>query len=136
MDSDANVINDWFGKGIIHSDRRFSYEEAQEIIEQQAGEFNTELDTLNKLAYILRERKFKHGAISFETTEVKFHLDAAGKPLGVYVKERKDAHKLIEDFMLLAKRRVAEFIGKLGKSGRESCRERVWKCGENSGVAG
>src|SRR3546814_8356953 len=117
MDSDANVINDWFGKGIIHSDRRFSYEEAQEIIEQQAGEFNTELDTLNKLAYILRERKFKHGAISFETTEVKFHLDAAGKPLGVYVKERKDAHKLIEDFMLLANRRVAEFIGKQGKSG-------------------
>ena len=112
MDSNANVIKDWFGKGIIHSNRRFSYEEAQEIIEQQAGEYSAELHTLNKLAYILRDRKFKHGAISFETTEVKFHLDAAGKPLGVYVKERKDAHKLIEDFMLLANRRVAEFIGK------------------------
>lgn len=117
MDSDANVVNDWFGKGIIHSDRRFSYEEAQEILEQQSGAFSTELHTLNNLAYILRERKFKHGAISFETTEVKFHLDQDGKPLGVYVKERKDAHRLIEDFMLLANRRVAEFIGKQGKSG-------------------
>src|SRR5690606_39428327 len=78
-------------------------------------QYSTELDTRNKLAYVLRDRKFKHGAISFETTEVKFHLDKDGKPLGVYVKERKDAHKLIEDFMLLANRRVAEFIGKQGK---------------------
>ncbi|WP_353126408.1 ribonuclease R [Parapedobacter pyrenivorans] len=115
MDKNANVIHEWFGRGIIHSNRRFSYEEAQEIIEQQTGEFSKELQTLNELAYILRERKFKHGAISFETTEVKFHLDENGKPLGVYVKERKDAHKLIEDFMLLANRRVAEFIGKQGK---------------------
>lgn len=115
MDKNANVIHEWFGRGIIHSDRRFSYEEAQEIIEQQTGEFSKELQTLNELAYILRDRKFKHGAISFETTEVKFHLDESGKPLGVYVKERKDAHKLIEDFMLLANKRVAEFIGKQGK---------------------
>jgi len=115
MDKQANVVNEWFGKGIIHSDRRFSYEEAQEIIEQKEGEFSEELRTLNELAYILRERKFKHGAISFETAEVKFHLDENGKPLGVYVKERKDAHKLIEDFMLLANKRVAEFIGKQGK---------------------
>src|SRR5690606_22946272 len=115
MDSNANLVKEWFGKGIIHSDRRFSYEEAQQIIDQQAGEFSTELQTLNKLAHILRDRKFKHGAISFESTEVKFHLDATGKPLGVYVKERKDAHKLIEDFMLLANRRVAEFVGKQSK---------------------
>ncbi|MFC3197772.1 ribonuclease R [Parapedobacter deserti] len=117
MDKNANVINEWFGKGIIHSDRRFSYEEAQEILENKEGEFSTELTTLNELAYILRERKFKHGAISFETTEVKFQLDENGKPLGVYVKERKDAHKLIEDYMLLANKRVAEFIGKQGKGG-------------------
>jgi ribonuclease R len=115
MDEQANVIQEWFGKGIIHSDRRFSYEEAQEILENKQGEFSQELLTLNKLAYILRDRKFKHGAISFETTEVKFNLDEHGKPLGVYVKERKDAHRLIEDFMLLANRRVAEFIGKQGK---------------------
>jgi len=115
MDEQANVIHEWFGKGIIYSDRRFSYEEAQEILENKDGEFSRELLTLNQLAYILRDRKFKHGAISFETTEVKFNLDENGKPLGVYVKERKDAHKLIEDFMLLANRRVAEFIGKQGK---------------------
>ncbi|MGK6351121.1 ribonuclease R [Parapedobacter sp. DT-150] len=115
MDREANIISDWFGKGIIHSDRRFSYEEAQEILDNKTGEFSQELLTLNELAYILRERKFKHGAISFETTEVKFNLDENGKPLGVYVKERKDAHKLIEDYMLLANRRVAEFIGKQGK---------------------
>ncbi|SFC23079.1 ribonuclease R [Parapedobacter composti] len=115
IDAKANIIQEWFGRGIIHSDRRFSYEEAQEILDAKTGEFSEELLTLNQLAYILRERKFKHGAISFETTEVKFHLDENGKPLGVYVKERKDAHKLIEDFMLLANKRVAEFIGKQGK---------------------
>ncbi len=115
LDDKANIIKEWFGKGIIHSDRRFSYEEAQEILDNKTGQYSEELLKLNALAYILRERKFKHGAISFETTEVKFQLDENGKPLGVYVKERKDAHKLIEDFMLLANRRVAEFIGKQGK---------------------
>ncbi|WP_257668008.1 ribonuclease R [Parapedobacter tibetensis] len=115
MDSRANIISEWFGRTIIHSDRRFSYEEAQEVLDQKAGEYSEELLALNNLAYILRDRKFKHGAISFETTEVKFHLDETGKPLGVYVKERKDAHRLIEDFMLLANKRVAEFIGKQGK---------------------
>lgn len=115
MDNHANVVNRWFGRSVIHSDRRFSYEEAQEIIEQQKGEYADEILTMNKLAYILRDRKFKHGAISFETAEVKFKLDENGKPLGVYTRERKDAHKLIEDFMLLANRQVAEFIGKEGK---------------------
>ncbi|SEK96388.1 ribonuclease R [Parapedobacter koreensis] len=115
MDKSANIISEWFGKAIIHSDRRFSYEEAQEVLDNKEGDFAQELLTLNELAYILRDHKFKHGAISFETKEVKFHLDENGKPLGVYVKERKDAHKLIEDFMLLANRRVAEFIGKQGK---------------------
>ena len=115
MDVDAQIINEWFGKTIIHSNRRFAYEDVQEIIEAQAGDFVKEILLLNELAYKLRDRKFKNGAISFETTEVKFKLDEQGKPLGVYVKERKDAHKLIEDFMLLANRRVAEFIGKKGK---------------------
>ncbi len=115
MDANANIVQEWFGRTVIHSNRRFSYEEAQEILDEKSGEYSIELLELNRLAYILRERKFKHGAISFETTEVKFRLDKNGKPLGVYVKERKDAHKLIEDFMLLANRRVAEFIGKQGK---------------------
>lgn len=112
MNANAQIINEWFGKTVIHSNKRFSYEEAQEILEGKESEFSDALLTLNKLAYILRDRKFKNGAINFETTEVRFRLDEQGKPLGVYVKERKDAHRLIEDFMLLANRRVAEFIGK------------------------
>lgn len=115
LDGNANVVDEWFGKTVIHSDRRFAYEEVQEIIERQSGEFHKEIQKLNELAYKLRERKFRMGAISFETTEVKFKLDEQGKPTGVYVKERKDAHKLIEDFMLLANRKVAEFVSKKGK---------------------
>jgi len=115
MDEEAHIITEWFGKTIIHSDRRFTYEEVQDILEKKSAEFEHELHKLNALAYKLRERKFKNGAISFETTEVKFKLDEDGKPIGVYVKERKDAHKLIEDFMLLANRKVAEHVSKMGK---------------------
>ncbi|MBM3402917.1 MAG: ribonuclease R, partial [Bacteroidetes bacterium] len=115
LDDDANVHEQWFGRTIIHSDTRFSYEEAQEVLENKNGKHSEELLKLNELAYKLRDRKFKHGAISFESVEIKFRLDEQGKPLGVYVKERKDAHKLIEDFMLLANKKVAEFIAKKGK---------------------
>ncbi len=115
LDNDANVVEQWFGRTIIHSDTRFSYEDAQEVLENKSGKHSEELLKLNELAYKLRERKFKHGAISFESVEIKFRLDDQGKPLGVYVKERKDAHKLIEDFMLLANKKVAEFIAKKGK---------------------
>ena len=115
LDNEANIKNEWFGRTVIHSDRRFSYEEAQEVIENKSGDYAEELLKLNELAYVLRDRKFKNGAISFESTEVKFQLDDHGKPIGVYVKERKDAHKLIEDFMLLANKKVAEFVAKMGK---------------------
>src|SRR5690606_16184510 len=115
MSPDANIIDQWFGKTVIYSDRRFSYEEVQEIIESKQGDYAEEILILNDLAYILRERKFKQGAINFESAEVKFKLDETGKPIGVYVKERKDANKLIEDFMLLANRKVAEFVAKKGK---------------------
>jgi ribonuclease R len=115
LDEEANILSQWFGRTAIHSNRRFSYEEAQEVIETKQGDFAEEILKLNELAYILRDKKFKEGAISFESTEVKFKLDEHGKPIGVYVKERKDAHKLIEDFMLLANRKVAEFIAKKGK---------------------
>ncbi|PWK78770.1 ribonuclease R [Mucilaginibacter oryzae] len=115
MDEEANIITEWYGKTIIFSDRRFTYEEVQEVIETTQGDFKDEILKLNALAHKLRARKFKNGAISFETTEVKFKLDENGKPLGVYVKERKDAHKLIEDFMLLANRKVAERVSKMGK---------------------
>ena len=115
LDEEAHILHEWYGKTIIHSDRRFTYEEVQEVIETNTGDFNEDILKLNALAYKLRERKFKNGAISFETTEVKFKLDEQGKPTGVYVKERKDAHKLIEDFMLLANRKVAEYVSKMGK---------------------
>jgi ribonuclease R len=112
LDANANVKKEWYGRTIIRSQKRFSYEEAQEILEGASGPFSEELHTLNRLAYKLRERKFAEGAISFETEEVKFKLDENGKPLGVFKKVRKDAHKLIEDFMLLANRKVAEYIFK------------------------
>jgi ribonuclease R len=115
LDEDAYIKNEWYGKTVIHSDRRFTYEEVQEVIENKTGDFDKEILKLNDLAYKLRDRKFKNGAISFETTEVKFILDDSGRPTGVYVKERKDAHKLIEDFMLLANRKVAEFVSNKGK---------------------
>ncbi len=115
LDEKANVMDQWFGRTVIHSDRRFSYEEAQEIIEGKEDELSEAILKLNELAFILRDRKFKAGAISFESEEVKFNLDENGKPLGVYTKVRKEAHKLIEDFMLLANRKVAEFIGRMGK---------------------
>ncbi|MFB5946642.1 ribonuclease R [Albibacterium profundi] len=115
LDEKANVRSEWFGKTIIHSDKRMSYEDAQEVIEGGDSDVKEQLLTLNQLAHTMRAKRFKNGAISFESVETKFHLDENGKPIGVYVRERKDAHKLIEDFMLLANKRVAEFIGKKGK---------------------
>jgi ribonuclease R len=115
MDDRANILQQWFGRTVIHSNRRFTYEEAQEVIETKHGDYVEEILKLNELAYILRDAKFKNGAISFESAEVKFKLDESGKPIGVYVKERKDAHKLIEDYMLLANKKVAEFVAKKGK---------------------
>lgn len=115
LDEQAEIHQQWFGRTVIHSDHRFSYEEAQEILTLKSGDYAEELVKLNELAYQLRDRKFGNGAISFESTEVKFKLDEHGKPTGVYIKERKDAHKLIEDFMLLANKKVAEFIAKKGK---------------------
>lgn len=114
IDEQANILSEWFGRTVINSDRRFTYEEAQEVLEGKSSEYADELLMLNKIAYVLRDQRYKTGAINFETTEVKFRLDETGKPIGVYVKERKDAHKLIEDFMLLANRKVAEFVAKMG----------------------
>jgi ribonuclease R len=110
LDVNAKIHKEWFGRTIIHSDRRYSYEEAQERIETQEGDYAKELVTLNQLALKLRVERFMRGSVNFETTEVKFKLDEKGKPLGVIPKVRKDAHKLIEDFMLLANKRVAEFV--------------------------
>jgi ribonuclease R len=112
IDDQAKVKNEWFGRTVICSDRRFSYEEAQEAIDTRAGELADEILILNDLAIKLRDERFKKGAIGFEKTEVKFNLDEQGKPLGVYFKEMKAANHLIEEFMLLANKRVAEFVGR------------------------
>jgi ribonuclease R len=112
MNDKAEVLDQWIGKTIIHSDKRFTYEGAQEVLEGAESEYKKELLKLNELAILLKEKRFKNGAINFETVEVKFKLDEKGVPLGVYVKERKDANMLIEDFMLLANRLVSEFMSK------------------------
>jgi ribonuclease R len=108
----AEVQKQWFGRTVIHSNKRFHYDEAQQVIETGKGPFAEEIVTLDRLAKKLRAERFKKGAIAFEKLEVKFKLDENGKPLGVYLKENKDANKLIEEFMLLANRSVAERIGK------------------------
>jgi ribonuclease R len=115
MDEEGKVLKEWFGRTIIHSDRRFAYEEAQERLESGEGDFAQEIILLNKIALKLREERFRKGAISFETVEVKFKLDETGSPLAVYPKVRKDAHKLIEEFMLLANKKVAEYVYKRTK---------------------
>ena len=122
MSSTGKVAREWFGRTIIHSDHRFTYEEAQEVIEKESGLYAEELITLNSIAKKLRKERFEQGAVNFETTEVKFKLDEKGKPLEVIPKIRKDAHKLIEEFMLMANRAVATFIYKKqgGKSKKET----------------
>ncbi len=117
FDKELNITKQWFGKTIIHSDRRFTYEEAQEIIETKEGDFSKEVLELDRIAIHLRKLKYKGGAISFESPEMQFELDAEGKPIGIFQKERKDAHLLVEDFMLLANKEVATFMGKKRKGG-------------------
>ncbi|MCP9237810.1 ribonuclease R [Lewinella sp. JB7] len=106
------VTDRWFGRTVIHSDRRFTYEEAQEVLDTGEGDFVDELDLLDRIADKLRKRRFKEGSIDFNTNEVRFKLDDNGKPLSVYIKDRIDTNMLIEDFMLLANREVAGFIKK------------------------
>lgn len=110
MNERGEISKRWFGKSTINSNRRFTYEDAQEVLTTGQGDYAKELLLLNKIAKELRKRKFAAGAIDFETTEVKFKLDETGKPISVYKKERLDTHMLVEDFMLLANREVAEFI--------------------------
>lgn len=110
MNENGEILKRWFGKSTINSNKRFTYENAQEVMDKKDGPFLEELLILNKIAHKLRKVKFDAGAIDFETTEVKFKLDETGKPISVYKKERLDTHKLVEDFMLLANREVAEFI--------------------------
>ncbi|MFT4535471.1 MAG: ribonuclease R [Saprospiraceae bacterium] len=112
FDRNFKILETWFGRTVIHSDRRFSYEEAQEVIETGKGDYADEIMKMNEVALKLRKDKYKNGAISFESDEIKFELDEEGKPIGMYVKQRKEAHMMIEDFMLLANKSVAKYIAK------------------------
>lgn len=124
IDSDLNIMSEWIGRTVIESDRRFTYEEAQQIIETGEGEFKEEMLALNTLAQKMRKERFRNGAITFGREEAKFDLDENGKPVGVYFKVQKESNQLIEEFMLLANRKVAEFAGK--KRGRGANAERTF----------
>jgi ribonuclease R len=109
MDDSAQVKNRWFGRTVINSDRRFTYEEAQQVIETGQGDYKDEILLMNTLAQKLRAERFRRGSIAFDKLEMKFHLDENGNPTGVFFKKMKEANLLIEDFMLLANKSVAEF---------------------------
>ncbi len=112
LDENAKIQKEWFGRTVIFSDRRFSYEEAQAVIETGEGDMKEEILTLDRLAKKLRAKRFEGGSIDFDRVEVKIEVDSAGKPINVFFKESKDSNKLIEEFMLLANKKVAELIGK------------------------
>ncbi|MBZ9629665.1 ribonuclease R [Salegentibacter sp. LM13S] len=140
IDKNTKVVNEWFGRTVTYSDARFAYEEAQQIIETEKGEIPEDISiqdkaytvkdeiveavlTMNKMAKKMRSTRMRQGAISFDKVEVKFQLDEENEPIGVYFKTAKDANKLIEEFMLLANRKVAEFIGK-----RDEKKTFIYRC--------
>ncbi len=116
LSKDAHIQSAWYGQTVIHSDKRFSYEEAQEVIDKQDGPLLSELNTLMELGRILRRKRYNNGAISFEQPEVKFELDERGAPIRAYKKTRTETMLMIEDFMLLANREVATYINEKAKS--------------------
>jgi ribonuclease R len=114
MNDKAEILNEWFGRTIIKSGRRFSYREAQQVIDTGEGDMSHEMLKLNELARVLRENRFKQGSIAFERDEVKIEVDDKGNPVRMYVREHDLSNELIEEFMLLANKRVAELIGRSG----------------------
>lgn len=112
MNERAELLDEWFGRTIIRSDKRFSYEEAQQIIDTGEGDLKDEMLMLNRLARILREERFKAGAVAFERDEVKIDVDEKGRPVRIYYREHGLSNELIEEFMLLANKKVAEYVGK------------------------
>src|SRR5688572_27832061 len=114
----AEVKHYWVGKTVIHSNRRFTYEEAQQIIEEKTGDHAEEILILNELAQKMRKKRFNKGAINFSSQEVRFKLDEKGDPVGIMIKESLEAHQLIEEFMLLANRFVAEHVSKIKLKGK------------------
>jgi len=112
IDSNAIIINEWFGRTIINSDKRFSYSEAQKVIDTGEGAMKSEVLALHNLAQKLREKRFSSGSFAFERLEVKFNLAENGTPLGINFREFGSSNQLVEEFMLLANKRVAEYVGK------------------------
>lgn len=115
INNKAKVISKWFGKSVIKSAKRFTYESAQEVLNKKTGQHFEELDILNKIAKLFRHEKFQKGAIDFEQEEIAFELDEKGKPIKIYKKQRLDTHKLVEEYMLLANKEVAEYVYKFEK---------------------
>jgi ribonuclease R len=116
INKEGKVLDTWFGKTVIHSNHRFTYEEVQEIIEGKKNTFSKEINVLNTLAKIIRSKRLDSGALNIESSEVKFQLDDKGTPIGTYIKVSKEAHQLIEEFMLLANKHVAIKMGKPAKN--------------------
>lgn len=116
MNEKGNIFNQWFGKTVIHSDKRFTYEDAQKIIEGNPGDFKKEINLLDTIAKNLRKKRIAKGALHIESEEMRFKLNDKGEPLEVLIKTSKDAHKLIEEFMLLANKKIAEYIAKPNKN--------------------
>ena len=117
MNEKGEILDRWFGRTVINSDRRFAYEDAQEVIEGRSEDMKWEILTLDRIAKVLRAARFEAGSIAFDRSEPKFQLDETGKPIGVYFKEMKDSNHLIEEFMLLANKNVADFIGNVKDKG-------------------
>lgn len=118
LDKDANVVSEWFGETVIHSDKRFTYEEAQGVLDDGNGTMHEQLSTLLALSKKLRAKRQANGSIEFDTAEVKVELDETGKPVAIHLKERLGTNMLIEDFMLLANEHVAEHLATLSENGR------------------
>jgi len=115
MTEQGEVLDEWFGRTVIHSDRRFNYEEAQQVIESGQGDMKDQILKLYEISKILKKKRFENGSVNFEREEVKFHLAEDGSPTGIYFKVQKEANWLIEEFMLLANRRVATYASRGGR---------------------
>ncbi len=127
MNENLEILEEWFGRTVVYSDHRFTYEEAQQVIESGQGPYAEEMLTLHRLAQGMRAARFKHGAVAFDREEMKFRLDEKGKPVGVYFKVQKEANQLVEEFMLLANRRVAEYCAHRVQNGRKVPRTMVFR---------
>ncbi|MDR1023669.1 MAG: ribonuclease R [Prevotellaceae bacterium] len=131
LDKEANVVAQWFGKTVIKSNHRFNYEEVQDIIDGGEDDFSKEILTLHRLAQCLRAARFENGSVGFERAEARFDIDKNGKPLGVYFLEDTPSHQLVEEFMLLANRSVAELVGKPKAKAKAKPKTFVYRIHEN-----